>query len=310
MEPGEVHGYYPEEDEWERWPYRQSLWTGDGRLAGVVSSSDQYYNIIQYPDILETYASGIRQRQNDVDFEISGQTEIAPDYHKMSTKVDFDGEPQVEVGDGDIIQLGNRLRSGHSGYHGVKIDVGGVREICSNGMMGWVSDHTFEQSHQQTFRPEIVFNGIDAVLDCAEVVEQRLEEARREELVGGKDEARLLLHELIEPYLENPQADIALSIEEEITGADATLYEAYNAGTRALTHHTRRDIPQYDLDDAYDQLSQLLNQAGDLPDAEEYGRETVQNRAYRLTQDQEVEEHWNGETQDIRELMETHEVEA
>lgn len=310
MEPGDVYGHHSESDEWEEWPYRQSLWTGDGRLAGIVSSSDQYYNVIQYPDILDTYASGIRQRQEDTDFEISGSTEIAPDYHKMSTRVNFDGEPEVEVGEGDVIQLGNRVRSGHSGYHGVKIDVGGLREVCSNGMMGWVADTTYEQTHQEPFRPEIVFNGIDAVIDGTEVVQQRLEDAQREELRGGKDEARLLLHELIEPYLENPRGDIALSIEEEVDGADATLYEAYNAGTRALSHHARQDIPQYDLDEAYDQLSQLLDQAGSLPDAEEYGRRTVENRAYRLTEDQGVEEHWEGETQDVRELLETHGIEA
>lgn len=47
VEQHAVYAHHTETDEWEEWPYRDSLWTDDGRVAGVVSSNDDFYNIVQ-----------------------------------------------------------------------------------------------------------------------------------------------------------------------------------------------------------------------------------------------------------------------
>jgi len=58
----EVYAHQEELDEWEEIPYRDSLWTDDGRATGVVSSSESFYNVIQYGDILGTVGDAIGRR--------------------------------------------------------------------------------------------------------------------------------------------------------------------------------------------------------------------------------------------------------
>ena len=52
VERFDVYAHQDEIDEWEEIPYRDSLWTDDDRATGVVSSSEDFYTVIQYGDIL------------------------------------------------------------------------------------------------------------------------------------------------------------------------------------------------------------------------------------------------------------------
>ena len=283
------------------WPYRRALFTEDGRMAGDVSKN--FYNIFQYPDILDTTAQALRNRQQDTDFEVRGNVEISETYHKMSSKIHFDGETDIVVGEDDVIKNGLRVRSGHSGMHGLKVEQGGLREVCSNGMMAWMADHTYEQTHSESFQPELVQKGVDAVIDGRHRVEERLERAEERKL-RSTDEVRLLLHDLdLEYYLDTPVADIPLSIEEEVTGERPSLKDAYDSATRALTHHAREDIPQYKLDEGYERAAQLLETGVGLPHEDELVESTLESRAYALTES-DGEEYWEGETEDVREMME------
>lgn len=55
----DVYAHNEELDEWEEVPYRDSLWTDEGRTTGVVSNSQDVYNGIQYGDVLEAVGHGI-----------------------------------------------------------------------------------------------------------------------------------------------------------------------------------------------------------------------------------------------------------
>jgi len=60
----------------------------------------------------------------------------------MSADVQFDGDTTVYAAEADPIDLGLKIRSGHSGFHALKYDVGANRQVCSNGMMAFISDPT------------------------------------------------------------------------------------------------------------------------------------------------------------------------
>ncbi|WP_227015623.1 hypothetical protein [Haloarcula sp. JP-L23] len=60
----EVYAYHEDMDEWEQVPYKDSLWTEDGRATGVVSSSEDFYHVTQYGDILETVGKAVEQYQD------------------------------------------------------------------------------------------------------------------------------------------------------------------------------------------------------------------------------------------------------
>ncbi|WP_227015621.1 hypothetical protein [Haloarcula sp. JP-L23] len=70
----------------------------------------------------------------------------------MSADVEFDGST-VYADEDDPIDLGLKIRSAHSGFHGLKYDVGGERQVCSNGMVAFVSDMHFDQTHSQRSSP-------------------------------------------------------------------------------------------------------------------------------------------------------------
>jgi len=302
----DVHAHHTEEDEWEQIPYRDSLWTDDGRATGVVSSSEDFYNVIQYGDILETVGDAISRYEN---VEPRGEVSVSPTAHKMAADIDFGQE--VYASQDDPIDLGLEVRSGHSGFHGLKYDVGAERQVCSNGMTAFISDLSFDQTHSEPFQPGLAYNAVDAIVESPDEIEDRLSKAQNQELLN-QDEALLVLMETgIDRYLENPVPDLLNSLYDEVDDPERpSLWETYNAGTRALTHYTR-DVPDYDLAQGFDQASQLLEDGtNSLPEPEKLGQRAVSNRSRALIDQGDSEPYWPEEEQTLRELMDAHELQA
>ena len=301
----DVYAHHTGEDEWEQVPYRDSLWTGDGRATGVVSSNDDFYNVIQYGDVLETVGDAI-DRHGVVP---SGEVSVSPTAHRMSADINFDGAT-VYANSDDPINLGLQVRSGHSGFHGLKYDVGAERQVCSNGMTAFVSELGFDQTHSDPFQPGLAYNAVDAIVESPEEIEHRLAEAQNRELMN-QDEALLVLMETgIDRFLENPVPDLLNALYDEIEDPESpTLWETYNAGTRALTHYTQ-DVPEYSLADGFENVSQLLEDGtNSIPEPERLGQKAVKNRSRSIIENS-GEPYWEGETESLRELMEKHELQA
>ena len=301
----DVYAHHEGEDEWEQVPYRDSLWTDDGRTTGVVSSSEDFYNVIQYGDVLETVGDAI-DRHGVVP---SGEVSVSPTAHRMSADINFDGAT-VYANSDDPINLGLQVRSGHSGFHGLKYDVGAERQVCSNGMTAFVSELGFDQTHSDPFQPGLAYNAVDAIVESPEEIEHRLAEAQNRELMN-QDEALLVLMETgIDRFLENPVPDLLNALYDEIEDPESpTLWETYNAGTRALTHYTQ-DVPEYSLADGFENVSQLLEDGtNSIPEPERLGQKAVKNRSRSIIENS-GEPYWEGETESLRELMEKHELQA
>lgn len=308
-----MYAHHEGDDEWQKISYRDSLWTDDGRATGVVSSSEDFYNVIQYGDILETVGDAVN-RHSDRDLNVEGGVSVSPTAHKMSARIDLKGEDAtVYASQDDPIDVGLKVRSGHSGFHAVKYDIGAERQVCSNGMMAFVSDLHFEQTHNDPFQPGLAYNAVDAVIESPAEIEKRLAEAQNRELVN-QDEALLVLMDTgIDQYLEQPVPDLLNALYDEVEDPDQpSLWETYNAATRALTHHASDDVPEYELDQGFEQAARLLETGyNEIPDPQSLGRSAVESRADQLIENQEeAERYWEGEDETLRELMETHEVKA
>lgn len=309
VERHDVYAHHGEQDEWQQVPWRDSVWTDEDepQLAGEVSSSDDFYNIIQYGDILDE----VDRRLEHHGVQPEGHITISPTRHKMTSKIGL-GET-IEPQPGDEIELQLHTRSGHSGYHGVKYQIGAERLICENGMTAFVSDQTYEQTHGEPFQPQLAHHAVDSMLEGIETVEQRLEDAQQRTLVN-QDEALLVLHDIgVDEYLENPTSDLLTALHEEVEDSEnPSLFETYNAATYALTHMTDEETPEYVLDEGYERAANLLEYGQGIPSARILGENAVQNRSRTLIEsDQpEDEEYWEGETDAVRELMEEHEIQA
>jgi hypothetical protein len=306
----DVYAHHEDRDEWEQVPYRDSLWTDDGRATGVVSSSEDFYNVVQYGDVLESVGRAVEQH-SDLDISVDGSVSLSPTAHRMSADVNFRGDTTVYASEDDPIDVGLKVRSGHSGFHGLKYDIGAERQVCSNGMTAFVSDLHFEQTHGDPFQPGLAYNAVDAVIESPAEIEHRLAEARNRELLN-QDEALLVLMETgIDRYLEQPVPDLLNALHSEVEDPEApSLYETYNAGTRALTHYTQ-DVPSYELDEGFESLSQLLETGGSsIPEPEQLGRNAVNSRSRALIEEGGVEPYWPEEEETLRELMEAHELRA
>lgn len=282
------------------------MWLDDGRLVGDVSTSEDWYNIIQYGEILDGVGRAVEQYDGAIDVE--GQVNISGSGHKMSSNIDFYGDTTIEPVDGDEINLGLKVRSGHSGFHGLKYDVGAYRQVCSNGMMAFVSDMHFEQSHQDTYNPGLAQQAVDAVVEGADEVEQRLEEAQSREFQNYDEAVLVLMDTGIDQYLDEPVDTLRMSLAEEAEGDTPSLYDTYNAATRALTHYTDDSIPQYALDEGYESASQLLDYGNyGLPDADYLGEQAVMNRANEyMEQSGETDPYWDGERETVRDLRQAY----
>lgn len=309
VERHDVYAHHEEQDEWVTVPWRDSLWTDESepRMAGEVSSSDDWYNIIQYGEILEEVGRGLESHGVDP----SGHITVSPSYHKMTGKVDLGQTVEAQEDDEIAIQL--HTRSGHSGYHGVKYELGAERLVCSNGMTAFVADHSFEQTHSEPFQPQLAHHAVDSMIEGVDTVEQRLQDAQ-ERTLTNRDEALLVLYDLgIDQYLENPTADLVNSLHQEVEDPDdPSLYETFNAATYALTHLSQKNTPEYVLDQGYERAAQLLEYGDGIPHPGILGENAVRSRANTLIESEnpEKEEYWEGETDAVRELLETHEIQA
>jgi hypothetical protein len=179
-------------------------------------------------------------------------------------------------------------------------------------MTSFISEQSYDQSHSEPFKPQLAYHAVDSIVEGADTVETRLEEAQAQTLLN-QDEALLVLHDLgLDRYLENPTADLVNALYEEVEdGETPSLYETYNAATYALTHLST-DVPEYVLDDGLERAATLLDQGNSVPRSEEVGRDVVESRVQSLVEadDPEEEEYWDGETDSLRELMEEHEIQA
>lgn len=309
VERHDVYAQHEDDEQWAQVPWRDSLWTDEAEpeLAGEVSSSDDFYNVIQYGDILEAVGQGMESRG----VEPEGHVTLSPTRHKMSAKIGLD--QVVEPAEGDEIALQLHTRSGHSGYHGVKYELGAERVVCSNGMTAFVADHSFEQTHGEPFQPQLAYHAVDSMIDGSDEVEERLERAQERTLLN-QDEALLVLHDLgIDEYLENPTADLINALHQEVNDLEnPSLYETYNAATYALTHLAEQDTPEYVLDEGYERAAQLLEYGDGIPHPGVLAENTVQSRARRLVEaeEPESEEYWEGETEAVRNLMQQHEIQV
>lgn len=228
----------------------------------------------------------------------------------MTGKIGVD--QTVEPAPGDEIEMQLHVRSGHSGYHGVKYAVGAERLVCSNGMTAFVEDQVFEQTHSDPLQKGLAFHAVDTVIEGKDVVEDRLQQAQERELMN-QDEALLVLQDLgVDRYLEDPTADLLNALREEVDDPDnPSLYETYNAGTYALTHLADDGVPEHGLDNGYEQLSRLLEYGNGIPDPGILGENAVERRYQEfMDEPEETEEYWEGEREDLSELAELHGITA
>jgi hypothetical protein len=295
----------PDGEQWSQMPWRNSLWLDDGRAVGDVSSSDTFYNVIQYGEILD--GLGHTVEQYDGQLGVSGSAAISPSGHKFSAQLDFDGDTDVLIEDGDEISLGLKARSGHSGFHGVKYDVGAEREVCSNGMMAFVSDLAFSQTHNQPFDYTLAKHAVDSIVDGADAVENQLKKAKERDFYN-EDEALLVMYDLgMDAFFDNPYETLSQSLDEETEGDVPTLYDTYNACTRALTHYVDEDMPQYEVDTGLEMAARLVDADGyGVPQTEYLGAQAVDARldAYMKGESDGNAVQYEGEEDAVSQLLE------
>ena len=231
-----------------------------------------------------------------------GHVILSDSGHKLSGYVDFDGIA-AEPADGDVIDLGLKVRSGHTGFHGLKYDVGAERQVCSNGMMAFVSDLHFEQTHQDPLNYGLARNAVDAIISGVDVVDERLDAARNQEFYSVDEALLVLLDHGLDAYFDDPVATLRASLQEELDGSQdqPTLYDTYNTATRAITH--MGDLSMAQREDALERAAGLLDASGRLPASEELGQHALEQRVETYTTEDEVVPYWEDEEETLHTLL-------
>jgi len=296
----EVHAYHPERDEWKSLPYRHSLWIEDGSAVGDVSASTDFYQVHQYGDIMESVASALEAYDDMLDPK--GHIIRSDSGHKLSAYIDF-ADMAVESEPDDVIDLGLKVRSGHTGFHGLKYDVGAERQVCRNGMIAFISDFHTEQTHSEPLDYGLARTAVDAIVEGGDVVEERLEAAMDQEFINEDEALLVLLDHGLDAYFADPVETLRECLQEEVGADQPTLYETYNAATRAITHAA--DLPAQRRDTALDQAATLLDTAGDVPDPTALGQRALERRVNAYAGDA-VDPYWEDEEDTLHTLLQAH----
>jgi hypothetical protein len=145
---------------------------------------------------------------------------------------------------------------------------------------------------------------VAGIIDGVDGVEHRLQEARERTFVN-RDEALLTLMDIgVDAYLDDPVATLEDCLDAETAeGEDPSLYDTYNAATRALTHHA--DLGMTRRDYALERAASLVDRNGMLPDVADLGMDAVERRVGSYADDgDETEPYWDGERETLSELVE------
>ena len=149
------------ESEWSEIPWRDSLVTGDGRVAGDVSASDDFYSVIQYGDVLEA----VHREMGDQGVEPYGTVSLSGSAHRMEAPVYMSGDQaRVEIGEGDRLNMGVKVSAGHSGHMGVHYHLGAARLVCRNGMTRVVSALPLDKPHIASFHAGLAYGACRGLL--------------------------------------------------------------------------------------------------------------------------------------------------
>lgn len=300
-----IYAHHDDTAKWVRLPYRDSLWLDDGRAVGDVSASEDFYTVFQYGEILDAVATAL-EAYDDM-LTLKGHVRLSEPGHTMAAYIDLEGVA-VEPIPGDVIDLGLQVRSGHTGYHGLKYDVGAQRQVCSNGMLAFVSEFHREQSHQDVLDYGLARAAIDAIVEGVDVVEARLDAAANQDFLRA-DEALLVLTDLgIDSYLptDEPLDVLRAALREELATdqAQPTLYDTYNAATRALSHTP--GITADARDRGLEQAARLLDQQGTVPDAATLGQDAIERRVDQYTAADDIKPYWADEEETLQTLLAAH----
>ena len=303
MERHPVYGHNTEDDEWHIIPWRDALYPEyGGKPAGEVSANDDFYKLIQYDEIIDAIDTALDQ-YDDVD--VTGDLYVSDTAHRMTGTLYFD-EAEAHVTTDDTVQLGLHVKAGHSGSHGIHYEIGAERQVCSNGMTAFISDLSFSQTHQDPLDYGLAQQAVDAILTSPDEVESRLQAAADQHFIN-QDEAVLTLLDIgIDRYLPDDDAITLLrdSLAEETSDDEPpSLYDTYNAATRVLTHDA--DLSQHRRSDALEDAAMLLDQRGELPDAQQLGYDVVSRRAAERSGG-DTEEYWPEEDLALHDLLGAH----
>ncbi|EMA39316.1 hypothetical protein C446_08796 [Halobiforma nitratireducens JCM 10879] len=261
--------------------------------------------MFQPADIIDYEAQALEQYSDAV--RPKGYVRESSDGRKLTVYTDLDGL-EVEPFDGDIYELGKRTSHAHTGMHGLHHDIGAVRVICTNGMVSFDAEKHFSQTHSEPLNYALFEHAYDSIVSGVADVEDRIQAAADQELVN-RDEALLVLTDLgIDAYLpvDDPLDTLRDALETELDAYQdqPTLYDTYNAATRALTHADGMDADNRTR--GLEQAARLLDREGDVPDATELGRRAVEHRVDQYTADAEIDPYWDGEEETLQTLIEAH----
>jgi hypothetical protein len=250
--------------------------------------------------------------KEDHDFNFQGEIKTSDTFHRYTNEGVFDG---LEINPGetdDPSTIGLKITSGNDGRKATEGQYFEERLVCSNGMTLPVDVMSVRQTHHDELDPTMFHQLAQSVVENAEMVEERYSQMKEIKLDSEWTAFEFLEHRLDLPfYIEGDHAEIARTYDEVVEDpSNPTVYETLQVATNQLTHNARDDLPQHVINTAQDKASDLVDFHGELPDYEEMARSTVEDRAYELTNYDDVEEYWEGEEEQIGELMETYGIEA
>lgn len=302
-------------DEWQQAGYKNSLWFNDGDediLTGIVSSNDNRFVLHDFGDITEYTADAVEALKEEHDFNFQGEIKTSPTLHRYTNEGTFEG---LEINPGesdDPINIGLKVTSGNDGRKATEGQYFEERLVCSNGMTMPVDVMSVRQTHHDELDPTMFHQLAKSVVENAEMVEDRYSQMKEIELDSEWTAFEFLEHRLDLPfYIEGDHADIARTYDEVVEDpSNPTVYETLQVATNQLTHNARGDLPQHVINTAQEKASDLVDFHGELPDYEEMARNTIEDRAYELTNYDDAEEYWEGEEEQLGELMETYGIEA
>ena len=286
---GQIYAFNDHTEESDLIHYRTPLISENENVVGDVSKG--YYEISQFEDVIANLGHAAQEYDDMLD--VTGNIMVTDGDHKLTSYIGFDGLTAEPI-EGDELELGIKTQAAHTGVHGIKYDIGAQRVVCSNGMVAFDSEKSYQQTHNDPLDYTLAKNAVDSIVHGVEEIENRIARAHKRTFKDEHEAILALRHLGVGDELDEPFPALEDALQAEVTRGDQpTLWDAYNAATRVYTHQEGLEANQRDR--GLERSARLLDDYGEVPEAQALGEAAVTQRAEALTDDEEEPEFDNEE---------------
>jgi len=220
--------------------------TDTGQVLGVTSDK---YGLLLNSDLINS----VEEAFSDKGLDFQRKVFVARDGASMYARYDFPNQSTSVPNVGDTLGMRLTARNSYDRTCTGDLELGLLRQICTNGMKGIKRAFGFKQKHSKKMNLDGVTDAVERAVDAFSKVGEDfglLADAKIDDTIGDYILKNLESDKVLSTKVREEIAKLWFTPDKMINygkgeNADRNLYTLYNCATQHLTHHVESSRFEY-----------------------------------------------------------------